>query len=270
MGTKETSNLAIVCLGSAGRLLSGSKGQYRFDNPKNFILFNANIFITELVGPTNEINTHKIWFGDLDITLDWPKLLKLSKESNKHLWILSEMDGRFENEKNPDLINNYSVFIDADAKLNLIDSVLLNHKLLNYCEYKDNKILLKSRKPSKKTREVFEYNAKDFELISLLPASSFRAAGKKDTECPYFKFFDWVAKKLDKPTKEVECSTIYVHPKFEKKLKVLTRTWLKKFHRLEGYKLQSELNWLAFDISPATFSGMPDWANQNGVYLKVK
>uniref|UniRef100_A0A7C3SML6 Uncharacterized protein n=1 Tax=Dictyoglomus turgidum TaxID=513050 RepID=A0A7C3SML6_9BACT len=75
-----------------GRLLSFSKGLYKTLYPKNFVLFNANI-ITR--------NTGKIWYGDLDLTKDEKVLKKISKEINKELFVLREIDCRFENEKLP-------------------------------------------------------------------------------------------------------------------------------------------------------------------------
>jgi hypothetical protein len=71
-----------------GRLLSASKSDYRNANPENEIYFNANIFTSE----------GKIWYGDLDITKDAEKLKRISESIGKKLYVLKEMDGRFENE----------------------------------------------------------------------------------------------------------------------------------------------------------------------------
>lgn len=72
-----------------GRMIGASKGDYRRENPDNVIVFNANI-MTEIDG--------KIWFGDIDITKEFVRLENVAKELNKDLYILSELDGRFENE----------------------------------------------------------------------------------------------------------------------------------------------------------------------------
>lgn len=71
------------------RLVSGSKSFYRELHPKHAVLFNANI-IDEKLG--------KIWHGDLDLTIDGKKLKDVASELNTTLYILSEMDGRFEHE----------------------------------------------------------------------------------------------------------------------------------------------------------------------------
>lgn len=75
-----------------GRMMSGSKSGYRQKYPNNLAIFNANI-ITE--------NEGKAWFGDIDVDLDNSKLFEVAKELNEDLYILREMDARFENEDLP-------------------------------------------------------------------------------------------------------------------------------------------------------------------------
>lgn len=75
-----------------GRMISGSKSGYRDRFPDHFIIFNANIVIE---------SRGKVWYGDLDITIDGPKLSEVSKKLGENLYILYEMDARFENENMP-------------------------------------------------------------------------------------------------------------------------------------------------------------------------
>jgi|688.fasta_scaffold86144_3 hypothetical protein len=77
----------------AGRLISGSKSGYRDLYPDNEVYFNANVFV---------LGEGKIWHGDLDITKDREILLEIAREIGKDLFILREMDGRFENEERTD------------------------------------------------------------------------------------------------------------------------------------------------------------------------
>jgi len=72
-----------------GRMISGSKSGYWEEHKENLIVFNANIVI-ETRG--------KIWHGDLDVTLDYERLEKVSEALEEPLYILREMDARFENE----------------------------------------------------------------------------------------------------------------------------------------------------------------------------
>jgi hypothetical protein len=71
-----------------GRMLSGSKSRYKEANPHNEVYFNANVFTSE----------GKLWWGDLDITIDAEKLQNIAEAMETKLYVLREMDGRFENE----------------------------------------------------------------------------------------------------------------------------------------------------------------------------
>jgi len=75
-----------------GRMIGGSKSGYRDAHPDNIIVFNANIVI-ETRG--------KVWHGDLDVTLDETKLKEVANALEEDLYILSEYDGRWENEDKP-------------------------------------------------------------------------------------------------------------------------------------------------------------------------
>jgi len=75
---------------STGRMIASSKSSYRQINPNNQIVFNANI-ITEKSG--------KVWHGDLDITKDKDMLKKIASELGETLYVLYEMDCRFDTEK---------------------------------------------------------------------------------------------------------------------------------------------------------------------------
>jgi hypothetical protein len=71
------------------RMISGSKSGYVNKHPKNQVVFNANVFSAE----------GKIWYGDLDLTLDCDKLQDAANELDFDLYILREHDGRFDNEE---------------------------------------------------------------------------------------------------------------------------------------------------------------------------
>lgn len=72
-----------------GRMISFSKSDYRDRNPNSVCYFNANI-VTAKDG--------KIWYGDLDLTKDGETLKAIAEEAGVILYVLREMDGRFENE----------------------------------------------------------------------------------------------------------------------------------------------------------------------------
>ena len=72
-----------------GRMISYSKSDYREKNPNSVCYFNANI-VTAKDG--------KIWYGDLDLTKDGETLKAIAEETGEIIYVLREMDGRFEYE----------------------------------------------------------------------------------------------------------------------------------------------------------------------------
>lgn len=78
-------------LGYRGKMISSSKSGYMKRFPENLVIFNANVCTEE----------GKIWYGDIDLTLSYKDLTNLSKELDQTIYVLRELDGRFENEKTP-------------------------------------------------------------------------------------------------------------------------------------------------------------------------
>jgi hypothetical protein len=66
----------------------GSKSGYRSSHPGHKFIPNANVFCR---------TRGKIWWGDLDLTLDKPKLEAVARRLRMRLYVLFEYDGRFEN-----------------------------------------------------------------------------------------------------------------------------------------------------------------------------
>ena len=87
----------------SGRMISNSKSGYMKRNPGNEVYFNANIFV---------LGEGKIWWGDLDLTKDKPLLEKIADECGKKLYILRELDGRFENDDaNDEHVLKYAIAV---------------------------------------------------------------------------------------------------------------------------------------------------------------
>jgi hypothetical protein len=73
-----------------GRIISQSKSTYCQEHQGELVIFNANI-ITE--------KRKKIWYGDLNITLDFDNLKNVADQLGEDLYILLEGDARFGYEK---------------------------------------------------------------------------------------------------------------------------------------------------------------------------
>lgn len=92
MKTEEIQDIICKNLGPCGRMISGSKSFYYSKCQNNFVVFNANLVLSEC---------GKIWYGDLDITLDGNDLKKIAKEIGLTIYVLREMDARFGSEDDP-------------------------------------------------------------------------------------------------------------------------------------------------------------------------
>jgi len=99
-------------LGYPGKMISASKSSYARAFPDHIVIFNANLFA----------GGKKIWFGDLDVTESIDSIKELSCSIGEDVYVLFEMDGRFGNEKNPNIEN-------AVLKVNPSGEFLL-HKML--------------------------------------------------------------------------------------------------------------------------------------------
>lgn len=91
----------IDCGFGIGRLLCGSKSLYYQMHPKDQIYFNGNIFIIE------KKKLKKIYYGDLNITVNKKNLQEIANEFKTDLYILSEHDGRFNQELNIDTVGRF-------------------------------------------------------------------------------------------------------------------------------------------------------------------
>ena len=83
--------IARGILGMPGRMISASKSMYTPSKPDAIVVFNSNV-CTE---------SGKIWYGDIDVGLDEAKLKELADAIGERIYVLREMDARFENEGIP-------------------------------------------------------------------------------------------------------------------------------------------------------------------------
>jgi hypothetical protein len=119
----NSTSIATSILGFEGKVISWSKSGYRTENPENLAIFNANII------EKTEKGYEKIWYGDIDITLDYEKLIRISECLDTEIFVLYEMDARFERELAP----NVSSFI-VSAFFNRENPIEINKKHSEYFE----------------------------------------------------------------------------------------------------------------------------------------
>ena len=68
-----------------GRMISGSKSMYHERFPDHEVYFNANIVLE---------SNGKVWYGDIDFTLDKSKLQEIANVLGEPLYVLSEIRRR--------------------------------------------------------------------------------------------------------------------------------------------------------------------------------
>lgn len=72
-----------------GRMISFSKGDYVQKNPHSVVAFNGNII---------SLTHGKVWWGDIDLTLDGYKIKTISENIGETLYVLKESDCFYVNE----------------------------------------------------------------------------------------------------------------------------------------------------------------------------
>lgn len=85
MEQSEVNKIMLKNVGMAGRLISMSKSAYRRSYPNHVVLFNAAVIAMF----PNKQPAH-IWSGDLDLSLDEPKIKAAAEEIGAVLYVLPE------------------------------------------------------------------------------------------------------------------------------------------------------------------------------------
>ena len=73
-----------------GRMIAPSKSKYCQEHQGDLVIFNANV-LTKTHG--------KIWYGDVNVTVDFDNLKNIADQIGEDLYILMEGDARFGKEK---------------------------------------------------------------------------------------------------------------------------------------------------------------------------
>jgi len=242
-------------LGRCGYLISMSKGRYRFNNPYNFVIFNANLYI----------DSDCVWYGDIDITLSEKKLIKLAKKLKKEIKILYEKYGR--NFGDPDFKPNFqkTAFMVTPDGICKYDT--------NYYEKRDGKLL----GVIFEEQELPEYNnaaydERDYIKLIEFPSIKDLKSNKKEMS-PYFNFYNYIKNKL-----KIKEDNIYINPskihiikEDNDRLEKVVEDWIKKYYTDDPYSLQKELMLHSYDLGPSYFIDSkkgPNWAKPNTIYIK--
>lgn len=283
--TSSTQLTVLEYLGAPGRIISASKGQYKYDNPDNFVVFNSNLCTKK----------GKIWHGDLDLTVDEDLLKKVARALNETVYVLYESDARFENEKNPKL-ENAVYFTDGEV-------VNIGNKYTDYYERSNSGKLIAKPKPelSKEEKEKLRkeiansYNREDFLEVELVPKEDFYGYDGNGSEafdeedynlhncfsvkkffnnvneetCPLANFQLFLKDELGLENPE-DFTKYYMTKEDYVEMEKLTKIWGEVFHFdfLTEYQKQKSLMWHMFNYGPAHFREDPEWAQPGKLYYR--
>lgn len=238
--TQTGSDIATEVLGHRSKMLSGSKGQYRWDNPTNLVAFNANVCTS----------TGKIWYGDLDLTIEEPLLLKLAARLGTEIYVLYEMDARFENEEAPRI----------DEAIWSSDKGCLKE----YVERKDGRLYVPEIEPEE-PRHV-DYAESDYEYLGDYDKKLLTRSTKN--KCSIFSFYEGIVK----PDWDKDAHLrVYVSAEAYAKMEAAVNKWFRRWHGefLSEYRIQSNLGWIMFE-GPNRFLNTVPWVKEYGLYRRVQ
>lgn len=236
--------LAREFFGHPGRMVSGSKGRYGVANPSHFTVFNGNLCTDD----------GKIWYGDVDVTLDLPKLRDLAKALKESIYLLYESDGRFQNKAEPKLSR-------AVVQVTPKGEVTIREDLKDYVEMTDTVRLIDKTK----------YKQVDFPKAVKLPEIT-KFASKSAKVSPMEKLVLWVAEQMGKTPKGTLPApyNIYLLEEDFAVLEWLTKNWIRKFYTGDDeYATAKEYGYYNLNMGVSTFyQEDPRWAKPGHAYVK--
>jgi len=232
-------------LGHAGLMITASKGRYNNRYPLNFTIFNSNVVTDKGV---------KIWHGDLDLTLDLQKLKDLSNALKIKLHVLREMDGRFDNEKEPK-VDRALVSIDGDK-------VSVSESYSELTEIDGNSIRIK---------DTSKYKREDYTKELKLPELT-KFASKSAKQSPMEKLVLWIAEEMGgTPKGHLPAPyAVYLSQEDFAVIEYLTKNWIRKFYTGDDeYETQKSYAYYNLDVGVSEFrEETPRWAKPGHAYMK--
>lgn len=249
-GTSQE-KIAEALLGSIGKMVGASKSIYLYNNPNHCVVFNANICTKE---------DGKIWYGDIDLTIEHKSLQELAQKLNKTIYVLPEPAARFDKEKSPSF-KDYIALVDKFGTLSLsnLEFYYLT-KNVPYAkideEIEINKLL--------KQKEIL--NQDDYEPIELPPLSSIRVLKKMD---PINLFWKKIIENYGKDSAQEIFNRLYITHSYYEGLRNKLKKYLKNTNPiLHPVKLDQQMSWHLLDIGPKHFEDEQPWEEKNTGYLK--
>lgn len=265
-------------LGGPGRMICGSKGQYRSDNPQNVPIFNANI-----VSDSGE----KLWHGDLDLTVDEDRIKAVARELGTQLYVLYEMDARFENEESPKLENaiywtdgevsniglNWGTSFYRNDKNDRIEQVPELEPTKEELQQRAKRLAAQYKESDFTIHNITfegqeELNAEEYDANNFVDVTQFFKNLDEETS-PLHNFWKWVETQ-GLGTPEEALSKVYLTKEVAEDLKKQVEYWYRVFHGTyqTEYRIKNNIDFFWFDVSPGEFLETPEWAIEGRLYIR--
>ena len=263
MDKKTKKSILEKHLGMSGRMISSSKGRYRHDNPQNIVYFNANV-CTQKDG--------KMWYGDIDLTVESEKIIEAAKELNLKLLILSESDARFDNEEKP-LLDEAMATVSNKGEISFKhDDMIVKED--GIFMYKKEEEEVEVELPDHFDDE--HYKEEDLMELELPDLKTFKVGLIKKTS-PHDRMFDFVLKFFDRKSFEGTNASItdfIINKTIAGELEKMAREWaIKQYKQLktDEYELNKTMMYYLLNAEPSVFQGSkfgPEWSGKNCIYIK--
>ena len=241
-------------LGHKGHMVGGSKSIYSYDHPNNFVIFNANLVIDKT----------KVWYGDIDLTLSIDNIKQLAEELNTDLYILYEMDARFENETSP-LLDKAAVIVRANGTVTIRDSDF--YYWGDHPNFKSQVPYVQRIEVTEEVQKNIQYNEDDYISIKLPNLASFKI--NKTSEDPFTQLQIYFIDTYKKEEAIKLFRALYVTKSYMDKLNDLSEKYAKKLYpNLHPVKLKQSLAILRLAMAPFSFENEQSCEKPNTGYIK--
>lgn len=241
-------------IGFMGRMIGGSKSIYRYDNPDNLVIFNANIATKE---------DGKIWHGDLDLTKDHSKLMELVEKIGL-FYIFYESDLRFGKEENPDFsLASCSYDKDGFKEISMYGIIVKDENGVPKMSKEDPKEEL-----IETTVSHFEDKQHEFEEIEIPDISKFKVKKGVSVWGTFQEEFIKIHGK--EKAQEVYLSLFLTKEDCNKIDELNEKTIKKTMPYLHPVKIQQGVSMDSFSYGCCEFQINPTWAKSGIGYVRKK
>jgi hypothetical protein len=266
---------AVKFFGNSGRMVGGSKTIYRDEHPDDLVIFNANLATKE---------DGKIWYGDINLSEDLEKLVALAKKLGRRIYVIREIDARFEKEpivdgdyeayKTNEWCQRYQLTEDAFYKKRdeiFEDASFSTDGESNLCRDTDYQLVEGRLTFAPDLSALGITKRLRFKDIDVFDSKPKKKGSRKPAESPLHLISKFVCKQLGiklKDGEQIDSSQLVMTQQDIEILMYLCRRWIKANFRVHPARLDSEIGWLTFS-SPCTHRNDEKHYLESG-YIYVK